>query len=214
MSEQTTRRRLSAGEATRLRVNLVRVAWLAAGLGLLMQAILIVGGQATATIASTLDNGLWPFLVCMAVGVGQALSGGWPPGAATFSLITTPLGFVGAKVIQKGVAVLLDGVAATGFVTGALLLEGGLRALEYAVLAALLAWLIRQQWAGALAHMGLGLAVGIVFGLLIALFLAPDSFLGWIVEEVVFPTGCALIVFVSDTLVQLLPEDTVPKTPA
>ena len=214
MSEERGRKRLGVEEAKRLRVNLVRVAGLAAALGVLMEVILVVGGQATASISDLLNNGLWPFLVCMAVAVGQAVVGGWPARAATFSVIATPAAFIGAKIIQKGISVMLDNTAAGNVVTGDLLLEAGLRALEYAVLAALFAWLVWQPWAGALAHVGMGAAIGIVFGALIAVFITPDSPLGFVVEEIVFPSGCALIIFASETLARLLPEDVAPSPPA
>jgi hypothetical protein len=214
MSEQSGRRRLTVVEGRRLRVNLVRAAGLAAGLGLLMEVMLVLGGEAAATLADLLDKGLWPFLVCMAVAVGQSVAGGWPPRAGAFALVATPVAFLLAKVINKSMLVLMDGATSGAFITDALLLEAGLRAVEYAVLAAVLAWLGRQPWAGALAHLGLGLAVGILFGPLIALFLTPDSLLGWMLEELVFPTGCALIIFASETLTRLLPEDAAPGTPA
>ena len=207
MSEQSVRPRLSVAEAQRLRVNLVRSAGLAACLGLLMEAILVVGGEAAATLRAAFDHGLWPFLVCMAVAVGQAVAGEWPPRAGLFSLVATPSAFLLAKVIQKGISVLMDGAASGGFVTGPLLTEAGLRAIEYAVLAGVLAWLAHRHWAGALAHVGAGLAIGVVFGPLIALFLAPDSLVGWIVEELVFPAGCALVIFASETLTRLPPEE-------
>jgi hypothetical protein len=76
MSQQIERPRLNAHEAQRIRVNLLRVAGLAAGLGVLMEAILVVGGNTTASLSSLLDHGLWPFLVCMAVAIGQSVSGG------------------------------------------------------------------------------------------------------------------------------------------
>ncbi|MDQ6695414.1 MAG: hypothetical protein M3014_13525 [Chloroflexota bacterium] len=208
----TGRKRLSATEAKRLRVNLLRVAGLAACLALLMETVLVLGGQAVASLASLLDHGLWPYMVCMAVGIGQAIAGGWPPRAGGFAVIATPAAFLLAKIIQKGMETLLQssGAANAGpLLTGDLLLEAGLRALEYAVLAAALAWLVHQAWAGALAHLGLGLAVGVVFGLLIELFLKPASLLGWIVAELIFPAGCALVVFASETLKQLLPEEMV-----
>jgi hypothetical protein len=214
MSEQGGRRRLSDAAGRRLRVNLVRVAGLAAGLGLLMEGVLVLGGEAAATLTDLLDKGLWPFLVCMAVALGQSVVGGWPPRVGAFALVATPVAFLLAKVIHKGMSVLMDGTAPGGFITDAQLLEAGLRAVEYAVLAAALAWLGRQSWAGALAHLGLGLGVGMLFGPLIALFLTPDSLLGWLLEELLFPTACALIIFASETLTRMLPEETVPGTPA
>lgn len=68
MSAQTGRRRLSAEEGQRLRINLTRVAGLAAVLGLLMEGILVIGGEASATLGALLDHGLWPYMVCMAGG--------------------------------------------------------------------------------------------------------------------------------------------------
>ena len=210
MSYQTGRGRLSATEGRRMRINLGRVAALAAGLGLLMEGLLVLGGAASATLSSLLDKGLWPFLVCMAVALGQSLAGASPPRAGAFAAVLTPAAFLLAKVSQKGIVSLLDGTAPGALVTGAQLQEAGLRAVEYAALAAALAWLARQPWARALAYLGAGAGVGLLFGLLIALVLPPETLIGWVVEELVFPTGCALIIFTSETLTALLPEDTIP----
>src|SRR4051794_36581176 len=132
MSAQSGRRRLSAAEGQRLRVNLTRVALLAAGLGLLMEGLLVLGGATVASLASLLDHGLWPFLICVAVAVGQAVAGTSPPRAGALAGIVTPVAFLLAKVSQKGVAVLLDGDAPGAVLTTPLLLEAGLRAVEYA----------------------------------------------------------------------------------
>jgi hypothetical protein len=207
---QTPRKRLSLEEGKRIRVNLLRLAGLAAVLAIVMEVILIVGGESTASLANLLNNGLWPFMVCMAVGIGQAIAGAWPARAAGFTAVAAPVAFIAAKVLQKGIATILDGSGADSagpILTGSVLLEAVLRGLEYAVLAAGLAWIINQAWAGALAHAALGFTVGLVFGLIFLLFLQPDSFVGWTVEEIVFPTGCALVVFASETLKQLLPEE-------
>src|SRR6476469_1542936 len=125
-------RQLSPQEARRIRINLVRVAWMAALLGLLMEALLVVGGDTTATLSSLLDNGLWPFLVCMAVSIGLSVSRGMPARAGFFALVATPSAFLAAKIFQKAISVLTGGVAQGGFVTGPLLVEAGLRAVEYA----------------------------------------------------------------------------------
>lgn len=207
MSEQISRRRLSAVEGRRLRVNLLRAAGLAAILGLLMEGVLIAGGEASATLTSLLDHGLWPYMVCMAVTVGQAVAGGWPVRAGAFTVVAVPIAFLLAKVIQKGIDVLLDSAASGVFMNEGLLLKAGLRALEYAVLAAGLAWLGRKPWAGALAYLAVGATVGVLSGPIIAAVFPPASFLDWAVEELVFPTGCALVVFASETLTQLLPEE-------
>lgn len=206
-NDKNARRHLSPAEGRRVRINLLRVAGLAIVLGLLMEGILVAGGKEAATLANLLDKGLWPFLVCMALAVGQAVADGWPGRAGLFALITTPIAFTGAKVIQKGLSGMLDQTTTGVLVDGSLLVEASLRGVEYAALAVGLTWLGRKNWAGALAHVALGAVVGTAFGLIISLFLAPNSLIAWLVKEIVFPTGCALIIFVSETLAELLPED-------
>lgn len=206
MTEQPiTGPRMSTEQAVKLRVNLLKLAGLAAILGLIMEGLAVVGG-APASLRALFDHGLWPFTVCAALGLGQSLVGLWPARAGAFALVATPTAFLLAKVIQKGMSVLMDGVQPGALIEDNLWVEAGLRAMEYAVLAAALAWLVRQEWAGALAHVGLGLGIGLLFGAVIAAFLPPDSFVGWVAEEAVFPTACSLIVFVSETLTRFLPE--------
>ena len=206
MTEQPiARQRMSTEQAMKLRVNLLKLAGLAVVLGIVMEGLSVVGG-APASLRALFDHGLWPFTVCAAVGLGQSLVGLWPARAGAFALVATPIAFLLAKVLQKGISVLMDGTQPGTLIEGNIWLEAGLRALEYAVLAAALAWLVRQEWAGALAHVGLGLVIGLLFGAVIAAFLPPDSLLGWVAEEAVFPAGCSLIVFVSETLIRFLPQ--------
>jgi len=123
-------RQLSLVDATRIRINLVRVAWMAALLGMLMEALLLIGGDTTAALSSLLDNGLWPSLVCMAVSIGLSVSRGMPARAGLFAFVATPSAFLAAKVFQRAMATLTGGVSQGGFVTGPLLVEAGLRAVR------------------------------------------------------------------------------------
>jgi hypothetical protein len=205
---------LSAPEARRLRINLVRAAGLAAGLGLLMEGLLVLGGVTAATLASLLDKGLWPFLVCLAVALGQAVAGTSPPRAGAVTAVLSSLAFLLAKASQKAMVVLLDGVAPGAFVTATLLWDAALRGVEYAVLGAALVWLGNRPWAGALAYLGAGAVVGLTFGVGRAVLLPPPTLVGWLVTELVFPIGCALIIFASETLSKLLPEESASDAPA
>jgi hypothetical protein len=82
-----------------------------------------------------------------------------------------------------------------------------LKGLEYAALGLLLAWIGKQR-AGAAAHLGIGLVVGIVFGsALIALLShyagatpAPHVLVSQGLNEVLFPVGCSLAIFAAETL--------------
>lgn len=202
MTEQPHKRFLTTERKQFVRVNLLRLAGLAAGLGLFMEILLVVGGQTNFTAWSLAGNGLWPFLVCLGVGVGQVLTSGSPPRAGAFALVTAPAAFLFAQVLQKWLAVVLNNDYPGGYITGPLLLETVLRTVEYVVLAGALAWVARQPWGKWLAHLALGLVLGALFGVVIALLLPPDSLLGWVVEELVFPAGCSLIVFVSETVTE------------
>ena len=58
--------------------------------------------------------------------------------------------------------------------------------------------------------------ITIGFGALTAILLSPVSLLAWGVREIVFPAGCALIIFASETRTRLVPEvgDAAPSAPA
>lgn len=206
-TDKVGRRTLSADEGRHIRLNLGRVAWLAILLGVVITVLKALGGAGVPGLGELLGSGLWPYLVCLGVAVGGAVAAGRPLVAGPLALLLTPAAFLLAKAIQKGVAVLADGAAPDALFSNGLLLEAGLRAVEYAVLGAGLAWLGRQAWGGALAHLGLGLMVGLLFGPLIAAFLPPDNIISWVAEELVFPIGCALIIYASETLAGLLPAE-------
>src|SRR6478609_5082675 len=86
IEQPTTRRRMSTEQAVKLRVNLLKLAGLAAILGLIMEGLAVVGG-APASLRALFDHGLWPFTVCAAVGLGQSLVGLWPARAGAFALV-------------------------------------------------------------------------------------------------------------------------------
>jgi uncharacterized membrane protein YeiB len=78
-----------------------------------------------------------------------------------------------------------------------------LKGVEYACLGLIVLWLRRQDWSAAVHHAGAGLLVGLLFGGLLLFFtersaadpLTTAALEAWVVNELLFPAGCALILF-------------------
>lgn len=206
-----------AGAATGrpLRATLLQVAWLAIGLGLAVQA-LSTAVQLGHGIAWLPDKALidavgrvsWATLVCVGLAAGGAAGGGRPMAAGLAGLVAAPAAFAGAKGIQKSLATLTDiGAGGVAMAVGTMAAIAALKAVEYGCLGAVVAWVGRQRWGGLAAHIGAGLGLGVVFGGLIwavsphgALQPLSAERLTWAVNEVLFPAGCATILYVSRAL--------------
>jgi hypothetical protein len=103
-------------------VTLLRVAWLAILLGLLLQlALLLVAarfGTATSSrtlLAETLRTVSWSLLVCVGVALGRVAAKGRLPLEGVTGLLAAALALTAANAIQKGVA---EATNATGVPAG------------------------------------------------------------------------------------------------
>jgi hypothetical protein len=193
--------------------TLLRVAWLAILLGLLLQlALLLVGaGFGTATsprplLAETCRTVCWSLLVCVGVALGRVAAKGHLPLEGITGLLAAPLALTAANTLQKGVAEALN---AAGTPAGpAPLWVLMIKAAEYACLGLTLGWLGRRAYGNALGYAMAGLVMGLVFGgafLALVVQSAPTplsmpSILAKGVNELLFPVGCALVVFIADVL--------------
>jgi hypothetical protein len=193
--------------------TLLRVAWLAILLGLLLQlALLLVAvGFGTAPspgplLAETLKTVSWSLLVCVGVALGRVAAKGRLPLEGITGLLAAPLALTAANTVQKGVA---EAVNAAGVPAGpAPLWVLAIKAAEYACLGLALNWVGRRAWGSALGHLAVGLMVGVVFGgmfLTVVVQSAPTplaapALLGRGVNELLFPVGCALVVFIAEVL--------------
>ncbi len=95
--------------------TLLRVAWLAILLGLLLQlALLLVAvGFGTAPspgslLAETLKTVSWSLLVCVGVALGRVAAKGQVPLEGVTGLLAAPLALTAANTVQKGVAEAVD----------------------------------------------------------------------------------------------------------
>jgi hypothetical protein len=193
--------------------TLLRVAWLAILLGLLLQLtmLLVAAGLGAATssrtlLAETFKTVSWSLLVCVGVALGRVAAKGRLPLEGVTGLLAAPLALTAANAVQKGVAEAVD---AAGVPAGpAPVWVLAIKAAEYACLGLALEWIGQRAWHSALGHLAVGLMTGVVFG---GVFLAAvvqsaptplstPSLLARGVNELLFPVGCALVVFIAEVL--------------
>jgi hypothetical protein len=189
------------------------VAWLAVLLGLLLQLALLLVAAGFGTfaglrplLAETCRNVSWSVLVCAGVAVGRVASKGRLRVEGVTGLLATPLALTAANSFQKGIAEALGATGVAGGPTPVWVLL--LKAAEYAFLGAALGWIGRRAWAGVAAHAAAGLVTGVVFGGAILVLtvqaapkpLAAGGLVAKAVNELLFPIGCALVIFISEVL--------------
>src|SRR5919107_2115264 len=170
--------------------TLFRVAWLAILLGF------------RSVLADLIGKVSWSALVCAGLALGTGASKVRAPFMGLLGLLAAPLAFHVSRTLQQGVAKTLE-VAAAGAPVGSytLILLALLKAVEYGCLGAAIGWIGRRPWGGALAHLGVGLAVGILFGGAIVSFTywtAPEpltmaDLFSRGANEILFPVGCSLV---------------------
>jgi hypothetical protein len=187
---------------------LLRVAWASIVLGLLMQVLTMLAAGALGALAEFVrdlaQKITWSGVVCSGLALGTAASRARPAWTGLAGLLAAPLAFILARAAHKGVGSAVNApvpdMAVLIFWT--LLL---LKALEYGLLGLLLARVAERYPAAAHARTFalVGLSLGVVFGAAIcsvAYFGAskPPPFaklVGQAINEVVFPIGCALVIY-------------------
>ncbi|MGF1470194.1 MAG: hypothetical protein ACFB50_00450 [Rubrobacteraceae bacterium] len=196
-----------------LGATLLRVAWLAILLGLGMEVLLLLvasyGGSLLGLrplVADFIKNISWWVVVCMGIAVGTAVGRSQMAFMGLFGLLTAPLAFEISRVLHKG---SMQALRVTGggepADTSALVLAL-VKGVEFGILGLAIAWLWTRPWGGVKAHIGLGLAVGVVFGgvMLVLLFggepVKATEVVSRGINEVLFPVGCALVLFTARAL--------------
>ena len=193
--------------------TLLFVAWLAIALGLLLQlALLLVAAEFGTAInprpllAETFRTVSWSLLVCVGVALGRVAAKGRVPLEGVTGFLAAPLALMAANAIQKSVAEAVDAAGAPAWPAPLWILA--IKAAEYGCLGLALEWVGRRAWRSALGHLAVGLMTGVVFGgLFLAMVvqsaptpLSTPSLLAKGVNELLFPVGCALVVFIAEVL--------------
>ncbi len=202
----------SSGAATALR-RIALIAWLSIVLGFAMQALVLVGKLSvgnnpglTQVMIDLAQGVTWSFFVCAGVGLGTTIAKAHKALGGLIGLIVAPIAMGIAKGSQKFM------VSALGATQKPVLLSlttlGVIRAIEYGILGWVLAWLVANQESRATRFLLAGAAVGLVFGGSTTMLtfqaaaakgiaLAAPQIVATAVNEVVFPMGCALVVFIA-----------------
>jgi hypothetical protein len=198
--------------------KVLRVAWLSIGLGLALEVLLLVLAAFTDTagaspkpfVADLAQKISWSFIVCVGLAFGSTAAKAREGVMGLLGLLSAPAGFAVARAVHKAAK---DALGAAGIVgAGASpLLIAGLKGVEYAIFGALLAW-VGKRALGLGAHVGAGLAIGLTFGIAIVAVTiqaaaAPPTAVDLTakgVNEVLFPVGCALVLYASGAMAKRL----------
>jgi hypothetical protein len=207
----------AAARSTDLRRTLTRVAWWSILLGLLMEALLLIIRLDKLPQLQPVGEGLgkvtWSLVVCLGLGIGKVLSEDKPFWVGLAGLVGAPAAFTAAQAVQRTVTEIMSSVAAAP-ISRTLVAIGALRGVEYLCLGALLAVLAQRKSRPAL-YLAAGLAIGVVYGGIV-LLLTPGAagsvagLLGWAVNELLFPMGCAAVLYGAGVISKAVPPS--PRT--
>ncbi len=208
--------------------TLLRVAWLAAALGLGMEALLLLIASGfgevllglKSLVADLVRNVTWAAFVCVGLAVGTTLSKIQVPAMGFFGFLAAPLAFEVSRSVHKGTLEALD-LAGAEVAAASPVLLALIKGIEYGCLGLLVGWIGTRPWGGVLAHAVAGLAVGVVFGgaiLALTLGAAPDpvptaDLVSRGLNELLFPVGCALVLFSAGALGRRMPPRDAPADP-
>jgi hypothetical protein len=203
----------SSAASPNLGVKLLRVAWLAIGLGMAMEGTLLLLSAGfgdflglRSIVADLARNVSWALLVCVGLSVGTAVQKSRVPVTGLLGLLAAPAAFEVSRVVHKGALQALAISASAGDDLSPFLVAL-IKGLEYGCLGLALGWVSQRPWGGAAAHMAVGLVVGSIFGGTIIALLATSSpevsaasLVPRGVTEVLFPVGCSLVLFSAEAL--------------
>lgn len=203
-----------------LRGQILRVAWLSIGLGLLLEVVLLVlvayadaaGSSPKPFLADLAHKVSWGFIVCVGIAFGSTADKARETAMGVLGLLSAPAGFAVARAVHKGVGTAL-GLAGPVAAAGFPFLIAGLKGLEYGLLGAAIGWIGRKVWGGLAAHVVTGVLIGLTFGAALLWVMAaaspgPDPLVTVLsrgVNELLFPVGCALVLYASGALARRLP---------
>ncbi len=192
--------------------KILRVAWLSVLLGIGMELILVLVAtgvgvtQSLKPIAADLVQKVsWSMFVCvgLALGNGAAKHRGVAMGVA--GLVAAPLAFNAARTLHKGATQLLA-VAGPAAMLPPPVTIALIKAVEYAFLGTMWSRLSSRA-KGAKPYAMLGLVTGavtaaVIIGLAFQAGAKPSTAALIIrtVNEVIFPMGCSLVLYASDTM--------------
>lgn len=200
--------------------QVLRVAWLSIGLGLVLEMVVLMivayTGNAGSTpkpfVSDLAQKVSWGFIVCVGIAFGTTAGKAREALMGVLGLISAPAGFAIARAAHKAVNETL-GLAGPAAAGASPFLIGGLKALEYAVLGFAIGWVARKAWGGLGVHVAVGVLTGLVFGTAILWVMQhyapapapPVALISRGVNELLFPLGCSLVLYASGVMSKKLP---------
>lgn len=212
-SEPTWIDDLSSAPARRAIGRVVAVAWLSIVLGLAMQTLILVSKVSIGSwppysmVAIDLVQGVtWSFFVCAGVGLGTTIAKSQSYLGGIIGMIAAPIAMGIAKGAQKVMKSLLGAPDTPAIMP--LTTLGVIRALEYGLLGWALAWMVSKDENRLMRFLGVGAVIGVIFGggatgltfhlaRLKGVALTSAQMLTTALNEIVFPIGCSLVVFIA-----------------
>ena len=204
----------STAEGSHLGATLLRVAWLAILLGVVMEILVLLFTAGSGLVpdlepiaAAFVQKISWSALVCVGIAIGTAASSARAPLMGLLGFLAAPIAFDVARTLHQGTAKALE-ISGTESAGPPVLLLALIKGIEYACLGAAVGWIGQRSWGGLAAHASVGLVVGMIFGGVIltltysatsppppATDLIPQG-----VDELLFPVGCSLVLFSAEAL--------------
>lgn len=191
--------------------QLFAAAWMAVALGFALEALTALGaftlGRSTGLqvfLASVGQKVGWGTLVCVGLAFAKAFKPKDAGAAAWAGILGAPLAFTIARALHKGLSQAL-GLDVASTAPALLVLLASIKALQYGVLGSTLARLDQRDGATVSSYLRTGAWVALLFGgatLAVTAVFSPAAAdaAAWLargINELLFPVGCALILFVA-----------------
>jgi cell shape-determining protein MreD len=195
----------SSSEVTAFVRPLLVAAILAIVLGLLVQVAVMLAARAWPAnlVAETAQKITWSTIVCSALAIGTSLRRALPAAAGILGALSAPAAFFAAKASQKA---LTAGAAAAGPAVPSAIETAVVKGVQYLLFGLLIAFVAsRRGWRS---HLLVGFAIGAAGAVYVLVRLAtgnpspPPTQALFVrgVNELVFPIGCALVLWVATRL--------------
>lgn len=181
--------------------KLIRVAWMAILLGAVMEVlVLAAGGTVRSVVRDAVPKIAWSSIVCFGVALGAAAAKKRAAAMSIAGFFSAPAAFATARVLQKSLSFAGSNAASAG--AGVVVLLALIKAAEYAGFGLVTGWLSDESVEHAPAYLTAGALTGLYFGGLIVAASAADGvkLLPLAVNEMIFPVGCAVVLYASRLL--------------
>jgi hypothetical protein len=198
-----------------LEKTILHASWLAIALGLAVEALQLalaagLGAAAPETakvVAETIQKVSWSYIVCVALACGLTAAGKRPTLVGAIGFLAAPAAFAIARGLHKSASQTLSlPIAPAGSPTPMTI--AAIKAVEYLVLGLIAAHVMSSAKAGFPRLLLVGIGVGVAFGGFIVWLQASaapapmptPALAGRVVNEVLFPIGCACALWVTRVL--------------